>query len=228
MVDDIFLTPEEQDERAKKWLKDNGLALVVGVVLGLGAVFGYNQYQAKQISSAEQASTLYGQINQRFTQSELTDINQQVELLKADYSNSPYAAKAALIRAKQLSVHDMPAAIAELEWVVDNAQETGLKHTALIRLAKIYLSLGELDKAQSAASGQSYQGFDSHYFEILGDISTQRGEIESARQQYQQAIDSITATDQGYGRILTLKLNRLPPAQDPVAELEANPVLPSE
>ena len=42
MADDIFLTPEEQDERARQWLKDNGPALIVGVVLGIGAIFGWD------------------------------------------------------------------------------------------------------------------------------------------------------------------------------------------
>ena len=48
MADDILLTPEEQDERAKQWLKDNGLAIFIGVAIGLGAVIGYNGYQEKK------------------------------------------------------------------------------------------------------------------------------------------------------------------------------------
>ncbi len=221
MADDIFLTPEEQDERAKQWLKDNGMALVVGVALGLGAVFGYNQYQARQITNAEQASALYTEASTRFQQSELADISQPLERLKSDFSHTPYAAKAVLLRAKQLSVSDLSAAVPELQWVVDNAKETGLKHTALIRLAKVYLALGDLDKAHSTASGKSSQGFDSHYLEILGDIAVRRDEIDAARQHYQGAIDALAPADRGYSRILTLKMNRLP-IDDVLAEAEAD------
>jgi len=59
MADDIFLTPEEQDERARKWLKENGPALAIGIALGLGAIFGWNQYKAKMQRDAETASELY-------------------------------------------------------------------------------------------------------------------------------------------------------------------------
>ena len=58
MADDIFLTPEEQDERARQWLKDNGPALIVGVVLGIGAIFGWDYYKKSQLEKAEAASSL--------------------------------------------------------------------------------------------------------------------------------------------------------------------------
>ena len=75
MADDILLTPEEQDERARQWLKDNGMALVLGIGLGLGAVFGYQQWQAKLIRDAEAASQLYNTALTTFQSSELGDIS---------------------------------------------------------------------------------------------------------------------------------------------------------
>lgn len=210
MVDDILLSPEEQDERAKQWIKDNGMAIVIGISLGLAAVFGYNNYQAKQIANAEQASSVYNTVIGLVNDSELADIESQVIMLKEEYSDSSYAAKGALLRARQLSVSDLDAAFEELAWVVTNAQEYGLKHTALIRQAKILLSQGKLDDAKAIALTQPYQGFDSFYQEILGDIAAQQGEYSSASDYYQSALDTLNEADQNYAAILTLKKDRLP------------------
>ena len=212
MADDILLTQEEQDERAKKWLKDNGMALAVGIILGLGAVFGFNQYKANLLAKAEMASQLYDELSAQYTQSELADISQAVDTLKTGHADSSYAAKAVLLRAKQLSLSDLPSAAQELQWVADNASEAGLRHAARIRLAKTKIALGELSQATTIASQLPYEGFDSYYQEILGDIAARGEASEAARGHYQQAIDSLDASNSGYSAILKLKITKLPAA----------------
>ena len=210
MADDILLTQEELDERAKKWLKENGMALAVGISLGLGAVFSYNQYKANQIADAEQASELYNLVVERFTDSELATLDLEIDKLKQEHADTSYAAKAVLLKAKQLSVSDLGAAAEQLKWVAENAPEAGLRHTASIRLAKVKLAMGELDAAVEVASQTPYEGFDSFYHEILADIAVQKGAADLAREHYQKAIDSLAAGDNGYRAILTLKMNKLP------------------
>ena len=210
MADDILLSQEEQDERAKKWLKDNGMALAVGIVLGLGAVFGFNQYKANLLAKAELASQLYDEISTQYSQSELADISQTVTRLKTEHASSSYAAKAVLLRAKQLSLSDLPSAAQELQWVADNASEAGLRHAARIRLAKAKVAMGELTEATQIASQLPYEGFDSYYYEILADIAARGEDTQAAREYYQQAIDSLDSSNTGYSAILKLKMTKLP------------------
>lgn len=226
MADDILLTQEEQDERAKQWLKDNGMALAVGIVLGLGAVFGFNQYKANLLAKSELASQLYDQLTTQYTQSELADISQTVATLKNEHADSSYAAKAVLLRAKQLSLSDLPKAAEELQWVADNASEAGLRHAARIRLAKAKVAMGELSEASQIASQLPYEGFDSYYYEILADIAALEDDPQVAREYYQQAIDSLDAGSAGYSAILKLKMTKLPAAATPVTPPVATP--PSE
>lgn len=210
MPDDILLTPEEQDERAKQWLKDNGFAIVFGVVLGLGAVFGYNNYKDQKLADAEAASLAYSSVLESFEQSEIADIEDRVNTLKADHAATSYAAKAVLLRARQLAVSDQAAALAELQWVSDNAKEFGLQHTAKIRQAKLHLAMGSFDQAIALASQQQQDAFASHYQEILGDAAVKQDKLLEAREHYQQAIDALSASDAAYRGVLTLKMNRLP------------------
>ncbi len=221
MADDIFLTPEEQDERARKWLKSNGPALAIGVVLGLGAIFGYEQYKEGVQSSAEQASALYQTALDEVGDSSLSDIDAQVKELKDNYSSSSYAAKAALLNAKKLSISDLDAAYSELQWVVDNAEEPGLQHAARVRQAKIKLAQGDLAQARTLANFTPTQGFESNYAEVLGDVSALEGSSDEARGLYQKAIDTLPSSQSSYAQLLTLKINRLPGSD--VAEIVETP-----
>ena len=149
MADDIFLSQEEQDERAKKWLKDNGLAITLGIALGFGGIIGYNHYKDSVVQNAEQASNLFSTTVEYINDSKIADISAQVSKLKEEHADTPYASKAVLIKATQLADTDLDAAYAELQWVIDNAPEKGLEHTARIRQAKIKMSQGELDQARA-------------------------------------------------------------------------------
>ncbi|GHA09212.1 membrane protein [Arenicella chitinivorans] len=218
MADDIFLTPEEQDERARQWLKDNGPALIVGVVLGLGAIFGWDYYKTSQLEKAQAASTIYAATVAQVTSSELADVSTKVDQLKSDYAATPYAAKAVLIKARQLAQSDLDAAFTELQWVIDNAKESGLVHTARVRQAKIRLEQGDLDAAKQLASHQPSEAFTSHYSEVLGDIAVEQGEYTAARAYYQAAVDGLVEGQSAYAQVLSLKLERLPEAESVSAD----------
>ena len=221
MADDIFLSPEEQDERAKQWLKDNGPAIAIGIALGIGAIIGFNKYKDGIQQNAEQASALFSTTLDQVSGSESADITAQVAKLKEEHASSSYAAKAALIKATQLAETDLDAAYAELQWVVDNASEKGLSHTATIRQAKIKISQGDLDVARSLATPTSYDGFESHYNEILGDIEVKAGNLLAARTYYESASDALTDADFAYRQVLSLKLDRLPEADTSDSESSA-------
>ncbi len=210
MVDDILLSPEEQDERAKQWLKDNGMALVMGVVLGLGAVYAFNAYKDQQIINAEEASALYSQIISSVKDSDNADIENRFAALKDEHAGSSYAAKAVLLRARQLSVSNLDDALNELEWVSNNTDELGIVHAARVRQAKVLIALERLDEAKILVETQPYDGFDSYYQEILGDIASMQDRFEEARSHYQNAIDQVGAVGTSYISILNLKMNRLP------------------
>jgi len=199
MADDILLTPEEQDERARKWLKDNGPALAIGIVLGLGAIFGYEQYKENNLRNAELASSLYDAALVEVNDSSLSDIDAQVSALKEDHASSSYAAKAVLLNAKKLAVSDLDAAFSELQWVVDNTKEYGLQHTARLRQAKIKLSQGDLEAAKALA--------------ILAEVNAKQGNFERARELYQESIDTLPSASSAYSQLLTLKMDRLPLAK---------------
>jgi len=55
-------TEEEQVERLKAWLKENGLSIVLGIVIGVGGIGGYNYWMHVQETTAAEASGHYTQM----------------------------------------------------------------------------------------------------------------------------------------------------------------------
>jgi len=112
----------------------------------------------------------------------------------------------------------LPAAYDELQWVIDNSSESGLKHIARIRQAKIKLALNDSAAAKALASYTPTQGFASHYQEVLGDVAIKEGDENTARSHYQAAVDALDGEQDTYVQVLNIKLDRLPPVEVTGAE----------
>ena len=56
-----FATEEQQVEAIKRFWKDNGTAIIIGAVLGLGGLWGWRYYSDSQLEAKAQASVEYQQ-----------------------------------------------------------------------------------------------------------------------------------------------------------------------
>ena len=56
------------------------------------------------------------------------------------------------------------------------------------------------------ARAEGDDGFSSHFQELLGDALVANGDLEGARQAYQEALKGVTADSQA-GRLITAKMN---------------------
>ena len=45
---EVGKTDEERTEQVKQWVKENGLQIIIGVVFGLSAIWGWDYYQDYQ------------------------------------------------------------------------------------------------------------------------------------------------------------------------------------
>ena len=55
-------TEEEQVEKLKAWFKENGASIVLGIVIGVGGIGGYNYWMHVQETTAAEASSHYTQM----------------------------------------------------------------------------------------------------------------------------------------------------------------------
>ncbi len=195
----------EQGEIVKKWLKENGSAMVIGLLVAFGGLFGFKQWSAWQLAQKHGASTEFIVMSELLNEEQLDAAMANYQALKDDYSGSPYATLAALQMARaRVEVGQFDLAIKLYRDVVDSGTPMALSVIARGRLARLLNDQGEPDEALEMLDGaQDITGFEARYAEIRGDIYYARGEIENAITAYQLALDTLEA---GVGDKTTLAL----------------------
>lgn len=193
-----FLTDEEKAEKIKEWFKENGIALVLGITLAFGGIFGMRYWQDHQRVQSEEGSALYSQVQQESI-SKADTLYSKVAQLKSDYTSTPYAALGALLAAKQHAANgDNAKAITELKWVVDNAEQKVTQDLAKIRLARVYVANKQYDEASTILNGELPEAYASLVEELKGDIHLAKNEIEKAREAYDKALLSAKGASTEY------------------------------
>ena len=199
-----YNSEEEQVQAIKKWWKENAVSLIAGIVIGAVILSGYKYWTENQKSQSQIASVIYSGI---LSSSE--DKTKNTELLKSDFSSTPYAALATLLLAKDnVNADEMDKAIIQLKWVVDNADSEGIQHVAKQRLARVYLSNNNIDAAEKLIAGIKSVGFETGYNEIRGDINLAKKLPVQAKENYRLALSSLAQSDQRYA-IIKMKLDDL-------------------
>ncbi|MDJ0955561.1 MAG: tetratricopeptide repeat protein [Arenicellales bacterium] len=200
MIDPRF-SEDEQAERLKEWWKKNGTSVIVGVVIGVSAIVGVNLWRNYTQTQAESASSLFTQL----LSSQGEEAQKLGNELLADYDNTPYAALAALYLAKiHYEKGDTGDAERRLSWALENSKQVSNQHVARLRLARVYLDTDRVGKAEELVDIKQYDGFESEYKELLGDIAMLKGDAESARSAYEDALNALPRGSR-FSELLVLK-----------------------
>lgn len=190
---DVYKTDEEQAEALKRWLRENGISLVTGIMLGLAVLFGIKSWTEYGVRKSEAASNLYLQFAGASAQNMEEAVKHYDALIK-DFTGSEYAVLASLQMAKlQLDKGDATAARAHLQWALDHARTPGLQHSARLRLARILLAGGDTDAADKLIAGIQEASHTVLYEELRGDIARARGNPEEAHAAYERALAAMPA-----------------------------------
>jgi predicted negative regulator of RcsB-dependent stress response len=200
----------EQGEIVKKWLRENGSAIVMGLVIAFGGLFGFKQWQSWQENSRQQASYEYEVMGQLLGQDQLDAAMTNFQVLKEDHGKTPYASMAALQMARaRLEVNQPDLAIGLYEFVVENGYPKAMKTVARERLARVLLDQGQPEEALKTLDGaDDVSGFESRFAEVRGDILFSQGRTEEAIAAYQESLDTLEA-GAGDRNKLVMKLESL-------------------
>lgn len=205
---DVTLSEEEQVEALKKWWKENGRSVIAGVVLGLGAVFGWRYWVDYQSGIAQQASMRLVELNQTVASGNRDAASKQAKHMIEKFQGTPYAVFASLNLAKvMLQSGENDAAIAQLKWALENADENSVKQIVRARIARIMLSAGQLDEAEQVVASAGSDSFRGEFAELRGDIARARGDKTAARAAYKEALDNQVSNS----ALVQMKLDDLAP-----------------
>jgi predicted negative regulator of RcsB-dependent stress response len=187
---DEFLTDEQQADRAKQWLRENGVFIAAGVVLGLGGLFGWQQWQEHKLQLAGEASVVWEQLRSAITADRLNEVNETLELLETEYTGTPYVDQARLALARMYMDKNSPEeALEQLNKLVGGGKDAQLRRVAELRIAQIYVYLSEYEAALQVLGERSSPVFAGFYHDIRGDIYFAQGKPELAAGEYKLALD---------------------------------------
>lgn len=187
----MHISEDEQVEALKKWWKENGTAVFVGVAIGLGVVIGFWKWREYTENLAYKASDVYVQFTEALAEKNSETISNRYQTLTKEYSGTSYSVLAAMQMAKQaIENNELDKAATELQWALDHADHDAIAHLARVRLARVLMAKNKSDDALKLIQGIKPGAFDAEYAEIRGDIFRQQGKASEARKEYQTALDS--------------------------------------
>lgn len=193
MNDQIHLTEDEQVEQLKKWWKENGTSIIVGIVIGLGAVIGYWQWVKYQDQRSHAASVEYDTFADALAEEKDEVAATALASLKTEYKGTTYAALAALMMAAdQIKDKKPDEAIETLKWAYEHAGHDSVKHLARIRLARLYVNQKQYTEALVLVDNVKEPAFDARYSVIKADVYSKQGKLEKAKAEYESALASNT------------------------------------
>jgi predicted negative regulator of RcsB-dependent stress response len=209
----------EQSERVKRWLKENGGSMLLGLALAFGSLFGFKQWQLWNQSKHQQASAEYQLMVDLLDEGNLDAAVANYETLKDKYPGSAYTPFAALHMAKaRLEAGQAELAVQLLEAAMQKARPEPVRIVARERLARVRLDQGEpqaaldlLDEAPVTA------GFEAQFAEIRGDVYRRMGDIPAALRHYEEALE-LMETGVGNRSFLEIKIESLGGSAQPEGE----------
>lgn len=199
---------KEQLEQVKSWLRENGLSIVLGIVLGLGGVYGWRGWQAHKITVSEGYSARITTVEQHIAAEKYDQAVLEAESLIGDAGASLYADMSRLLLARAYAGQgELDKAAKPLADLVAD-QQSVLNTVARLRLARIYLAQSRLDEAGQIIPEKIEGAYAQAFAELKGDLAVARGEYASARSAYQDAV-SMAGSDIE-NQFLQMKLQDIP------------------
>ena len=203
----MHFAEDEQTEKIRHWWKKNGSAIIVGLVLGIGSVAGYQGWGVYQTRQAEAASDLYQEMLRSLENEALTRVRESADSLISKFGSTAYADAASLMLARlDVEAGQLEQAGHHLSRVIDHSKDSAMQHIARLRLVTLALDQGDLKWADQLLKIQPMGGFESRYDELRGDIFTARNDLKNARNAYQTALENAVAGSVA-AQILDRKLN---------------------
>ena len=175
----------EQMERAKSWLKTNGIWIIAGIAIGVGGLGGWRWYQEKREAQAETASARYEELVDAFTRNDKARGMTLLDQLNSEYAWTPYASLGTLIAARvQVEANELDKAAAGLKSVMDNAKDHELQMVARLRLARVQSAQGKYDDALATLKVEDSGEFGARIADTRGDVLLAKGDRDGALKEY--------------------------------------------
>ena len=211
---DDLQSEKEQLEEMRAWWTEYGRYVIAGVVIAIGLLFGFNQYESSKVAAQVEASVLYETLTVHVADGDLESAESVADDLATNYANTVYAAQSNLAMAKLYMDKNRDQDAADiLNELLAMRGNKSLKQIGKLRLARILLYQDKAQEVVNLLADQDDGAFAALFAEIRGDAFAALGQISEAGDAYRIALaDTSQTVNRG---IVQMKLVDLPDVPDP-------------
>ncbi|MDB9863392.1 tetratricopeptide repeat protein [Litorivicinus sp.] len=215
---DYLRSDDEQAELLKQWLKKNGLGLIIAASIGVGSVFGYQEWQDFQINQQTDAASRYQELIELSavnfadpgTDEDYARLLTLAEGLRQTHADSNYAALGAgILAAQAVERGDYDLAVSQLNYAESTVGSPELRAMTALRLARLELELGQANVALSRIQSMVPSSLLASTSELEGDILVVLERLGEAREAYERA--HVELISKGFNSaVVDIKRSSLP------------------
>ena len=209
MANQLDLEEQEQLDQIKHFWKQYGNAITWLVIVVLGGFASWNFYNYWQRSQAQQAATLFDEVDRAVQAADAPRMDRVFGDMKDKFSSTAYAQQAGLLVARQyINLNKPDAAKAALGWVAEKSTDTGYQALARLRLAAIAMESKKFEEAMSLLNSAYPASFEALVADRKGDVFILQGDRVKAVAEYDKAYRLFDPRTE-YRRLVEVKLNAL-------------------
>jgi predicted negative regulator of RcsB-dependent stress response len=187
---EIYDTEEAQVEALKRWWKENSQSTIIGLVMGITVILGWNYWQDYKKQKTNQASAMFEQVQKAAEASKKDSVDKLAAQLKEKFSASDYVAFTGLIQAKVKAEAGDFAGAKEILKGIAAGQNKELSNIAKLRLVRLMLATKEYEQGLQLINEidpAAESSFSGNYDELTGDLYVALDRLDEARTAYQSA-----------------------------------------
>jgi predicted negative regulator of RcsB-dependent stress response len=208
MAQQLDLQEQEQVDALKAFWAKYGNLIMWSVTLVLVAFAGWSLWMKREQDKANDASTMFGQLQTAADAGDAKRAAQIVGDMQAKAPKTTFTQLGALLLAKtQADKGDAVNASANLQWVADNGNDENAA-VAHLRLAGLMSDARKYDDALKQLALVKPAAFAALVSDRRGDIELAQGQKDAATKAYKVAYDALPATAQ-YRLLVDAKLTKL-------------------
>jgi predicted negative regulator of RcsB-dependent stress response len=191
MADDI-IDAHEQSEQARQWLQKNGSSIIMGILIGLAVLLGWQRWQQSGVNHRAEAMVKFDDFQAAVDKDDKELAGKLVEDLRKNYGDTPHAALGALELAEMhLNAGQLPEAESSLRFAAEQGGSSSIQSIASLRLARVLLGRGEAQRALDALKSVAPDAYAGELEVIRGDALLALGRADEARKAFDAALVAI-------------------------------------
>ena len=202
---DVLTDDHEREQVVRKWWHENWKPIALGIVIALGGLIGFRQYQAYTLEKSQQQAYALYQMQYKLSVSPKDTEKDAAAYLKEH--EDIYGALLALdLAAYESSKGQFEQALEHAEFAVKNGGKL-VTPSASLSKARIQAQLKQYDDAVKTLDGINSDAYAVEKAEIKGDVLLAKGDREGARNAYREAVKLCEDKKIQINPLLTMKLD---------------------